>query len=73
MVAIGELDRQSVVRIGENTYYSGLYVDENDILMAVDPGVTEHDLNPKCECCTHTFNGKRFTRSYQHGVDYPGK
>jgi hypothetical protein len=73
IVAESELDRQAVVRVGENTYYSGLYVNENNTLAAVDPSVTEHDLNPTCQCCTHTFNGKRFTRPYQFGADYPGK
>lgn len=73
MVASSELDRKSVARIGENTYNSGLYVDENGRLAAVDPSITEHDVNPTCECCTHTFNGKRFTRPYVYGADYPGK
>lgn len=73
IVARSELERQSVVRIGENTYYSGLYVDSNNVLAAVDPTITEDDLNPTCACCTHTFNGKRFTRPYEYGADYPGK
>jgi hypothetical protein len=72
MVARTELERKSAVRIGENTYYSGLYVDENDILVIVDPDITENDLNPTCACCSHTFNGKRFTRPYQNEVGDPG-
>lgn len=73
IVAENELDKNAVVRVGENTYYSGLYVDESNMLAAVDPCVTENDLNPTCECCTHTFNGKRFTRPYELGADHPGK
>jgi hypothetical protein len=73
MVSTGGIDRKSVVRIGENTYYSGLYVDERNVLAEVDPSITADDLNPTCECCTHTFNGKRFTRPYQFGASYPGK
>lgn len=73
IVAENELDKNAVVRVGENTYYSVLYVDESNMLAAVDPCVTENDLNPTCECCTHTFNGKRFTRPYELGADHPGK
>ena len=37
VVARTELDRQSYVCLGESTYYSGLYVDEDGRLRKVDP------------------------------------
>ncbi|EKE77994.1 hypothetical protein [Gallaecimonas xiamenensis] len=52
------------VRIGENSYFSGLYVDDNGILQRVAPELDETSLAPSCHCCTHTFNGKTFTQEY---------
>ncbi|WP_083251746.1 MULTISPECIES: hypothetical protein [Pseudomonas] len=53
-----------VVRVGESSYYSGLYVDEEGVLRVVNPDVDEAVLEPLCKCCTHTFNGVPFTRKY---------
>lgn len=61
LVALNEADRCAVVRLGESSYYSGLYVDEGGILQRVDPGLKPEDLTPTCTCCTHTFNGVRFS------------
>lgn len=73
--ALGRLDREEplywlvalhgdasrdVVRIGQNSYYSGLFVDEAGLLQVVDPSITSASLTPSCSCCTHTFNGVRF-------------
>ena len=52
------------IRVGESTYYSSLYVDEKGLLQYVDKTINEHTLEPSCKCCTHTFNGKRFTKKY---------
>ncbi|QUJ66192.1 hypothetical protein KDD30_08250 [Photobacterium sp. GJ3] len=52
------------VRLGERSYYSGLYVDERGILKITNPEVTESTLRPFCKCCTHTFNGIRFEQEY---------
>ncbi|WP_238112174.1 hypothetical protein [Yoonia sp. I 8.24] len=52
------------IRTGESTYYSGLYVDEANKLAVVDPNVTHQTMVPSCACCTHTFNGKRFTAAF---------
>ena len=52
------------VLIGESSYYSGLYVDENKILQLVAPEISEETLEPTCPCCTHTFNGVPFTKKY---------
>ncbi len=56
--------RCSVVRVGESTYFSGLYVDEENKLARVDPNLSVNDLKPSCSCCTHTFNGQRFTQPF---------
>lgn len=66
MVAEHEKDRteHGTVRIGESTYFSQLYVDEEGILRVSRPEVTNETLYPSCSCCTHTFNGKKFTNKY---------
>jgi len=65
MVARQPYERQEFVRLGESTYYSGLYVDADDRLQAVNPELGPHNMEPSCSCCTHTFNGVRFTRKYR--------
>jgi hypothetical protein len=67
MVARSEHDKKPYVRIGESSYYSGLYVDENNRLRRVDPDLTVEAMEPLCSCCTHTFNGVPFTRPYRPG------
>lgn len=54
-----------VVRVGESTFFSGLYVDEDGILRIVNPELNEDSLEPQCKCCTHTFNGIEFTKKYR--------
>jgi len=53
-----------VIRIGESSYFSGLYVDGDGILRVVNPDIDENTLEPLCKCCTHTFNGVLYTRKY---------
>jgi hypothetical protein len=65
MVARRVEDRTAVVRLGHKTYFSGLFVDDRNTLQIVDATVTVEQLNPSCWCCTHTFNGVRFTRKYR--------
>jgi hypothetical protein len=60
------------VRIGESSYWSGLYVDENNVLQLVDPTWTVERMAPTCACCTHTLNGVRFTRKFEEGVSEDG-
>jgi hypothetical protein len=67
MVAIHEEDRQDIVRLGESSYFSGLYVDEQNRLQMVDPKLTAQDMTPHCECCTHTFNGVVFGQTAGFG------
>lgn len=64
LVALHESRRRPYVRIGEATYYSGLYVDAAGRLQRVDPALGPSSLRPQCACCTHTFNGVPFTRAF---------
>jgi hypothetical protein len=60
MVALHEKDRQEQVRLGESSYFSGLYVDDQGSLRVVNPQLTAEHMRPNCHCCTHTFNGIPF-------------
>ena len=53
------------VNLGESSFYSLLFVDDNNILQKVDPSVNETSITPRCSCCTHTFNGKQCTQKYK--------
>lgn len=65
MVSLDQENANETVRIGESSYYSGLYVDDDGVLKVVNPGINETTLEPICRCCTHTFNGKVFTKKYR--------
>lgn len=62
LVARTEAEQRPKVLVGQNSYYSGLYVDENNRLAIVDPTLSVEQMEPHCSCCTHTFNGQPFTR-----------
>lgn len=62
MVAVNESDRRAMIRVGEATYFSGLYVDDDGALQLVDPTLDIATMVPRCDCCTHTFNGVRFVQ-----------
>jgi hypothetical protein len=64
MVAQDYDSSEDVVRLGDNAYYSGLYIDEANTLRVRNPEIDEHSLTPSCKCCTHTFNGVRFSTPY---------
>jgi hypothetical protein len=64
LVALRAEDEQDAVRIGETTYFSGLRVDQDGRLALVNPSIGPSSLAPSCPCCTHTFNGIRFSRAY---------
>jgi len=64
MVARTEADRKPYVLMGENSYYSGLYVDDDNRLAFVAPDLRNEHMKPGCSCCTHTFNGVPFVRKY---------
>jgi hypothetical protein len=59
LVARQERDRRDVVGVGDNTYFSGLYVDDDNRLRVVNPDVGPDTMSPTCACCTHTLNGIR--------------
>ena len=65
LVARREDERKAYVRVGESSYYSGLYVDADSRLQQVNPSVGPETLEPSCACCTHTFNGVPFTKRYR--------
>ncbi|MCB1503681.1 MAG: hypothetical protein KDJ47_01780 [Hyphomicrobiaceae bacterium] len=65
MVARTPDERKDYVRIGETSYYSGLYVDEAGKLALVAPGLQNEHMKPSCPCCTYTFNGVPFVRRYE--------
>ncbi|MEZ4371484.1 MAG: hypothetical protein R3B07_11695 [Polyangiaceae bacterium] len=64
LVALEESAREPYVCVGESSYFSGLFVDEQGLLQRVDPSLGPESLEPSCACCTHTFNGVPFTRRY---------
>lgn len=64
LVALQKKDGKDIVRVGESTYYSGLYVDESNRLQVVAPEIGPESLEPFCSCCTHTLNGVPFGRPY---------
>lgn len=64
MVALREEDRRPFFCYGESSFFSGMWVDAENRLALVDPALTVADMIPGCGCCTHTLNGKPFTRKY---------
>jgi hypothetical protein len=65
MVALQESKKREYLVFSEGTYFSGLYVTDDGTLQVVNPNLDHTSLMPSCRCCTHTFNGKTFTRKYQ--------
>ena len=65
LVAKRREEAEEVIRLGESSYYSGLFIDEQGLLQKVAPQLSEDSLEPSCACCTHTFNGIPFTQRYQ--------
>lgn len=68
MVALGPEARRRFFRSGDNSYFSGLYVTDDNRLAMVDPDLTPHGLRPDCGCCIHTRSGKSFTRAFDPDV-----
>lgn len=67
LVARAETERRDYVRVGESSYFSGLYVDEQGLLQLVNPQLGLEDMTPSCTCCTHTLNGLRFPKHTRSG------
>ncbi|PTT86751.1 hypothetical protein DBR42_13080 [Pelomonas sp. HMWF004] len=68
LVARGPSEERDCVRIGESSYFSGLKIDSEGRLQRVNPALGPESLAPDCKCCTHTFNGIRFTRPFDPSV-----
>ncbi|MGH1421101.1 MAG: hypothetical protein ACRBEQ_04725 [Hyphomonas sp.] len=68
MVSNTEPFGDGIARIGDATFFSELFVDANNTLQKVDPTIVVEELWPSCSCCTHSFNGIRFTQPYQEDV-----
>lgn len=64
MVARSPADRHPYFITGEATFFSGLYIDESNRLALVDPELKNEDLEPRCPCCTHTFNGEPLVNKF---------
>ena len=64
LVALRDDDAQDFVRVDESSYWSGLRVNELNVLEKVAPALTLDDMVPSCACCTHTFNGERFKQVF---------
>lgn len=60
IVALRADVKEDFVRIGESSYFSGLYIDDNNILQLSNSDLKAKNMRPFCTCCTHTFNGKLF-------------
>lgn len=60
MVSLNEIDKKDFIGTGESTYFSGLFVDENNILQKCNPELTKENMIKFCDCCTHTFNGETY-------------
>ncbi len=65
LVTMGREEAKDFVLVGESSYYSGLYVDDSELLQIVNPSINETTLEPSCSCCTHTFNGVVFTKKHR--------
>lgn len=72
MVATNDADKKDYVRIGDSSYYSGLYVDEQGLLQKVNPDFNDAQKIITCNCCTFSFNGKVLERNnnkdYSHNL-----
>ncbi len=64
LVATSRDQAQDYVLIGESSYFSGLFVDENGFLKVSAPEIGCTSIKPSCNCCTHTFNGVPFTQKF---------
>lgn len=58
LVALHEHQQRELVRIGDSSFFPGLFVDEKGILQQVNPAITGKDVPVTCRCCTHTYMGE---------------
>lgn len=62
LVARNADEQRELVRIGESSFYSGLFVDGDNILRQVNPALSAADVPVTCTCCTYTLNGIQVPR-----------
>lgn len=62
MVAMNIDSSFKYFRYGESSFWSGMYIDNNGLLQITDKNMSNSSLTPNCSCCTHTFNGVKFTK-----------
>jgi len=67
LVARSEAEKRPFVRVGESSYYSGFFINQDNRLARVDPELRVEDMKPLCACCTHTFNGVPYVRKFESG------
>lgn len=65
LVARREAEKEEYVRIGESSYFSGLFVTADGTLQKVNSSIDASTLEPECKCCTYTFNGVRFSKPFK--------
>lgn len=60
IVSLNADNKKDVVRIGESTFYSGMFVDENGLLQISNPSFNPKTINEKHNYNfeTNSFNGK---------------
>ncbi len=71
LVALHEHQKRDLVRIGDSSFYPGLFVDGNGILQQVNPSITGKDVKVICRCCTHTYMGEPVPGSMSNITCYP--
>ncbi|MGE0969215.1 hypothetical protein ACQFN5_04085 [Klebsiella sp. WOUb02] len=65
LVALHEHQQRDLVRIGDSSFYPGLFVDGNGILQQVNPSITGKDVKVTCRCCTLTYIGEPVPWMYE--------
>ncbi|HWY33353.1 MAG TPA: hypothetical protein VNX68_01825 [Nitrosopumilaceae archaeon] len=65
LVARNDTEKKDHVRCGENSLYSGLFIDSDNRLQKVKPDLRNENLTPSCACCTHTFNGVPLVKKFE--------
>ena len=65
LVSKSKESAREYVRIGESSYYSGLFIGNDGVLKIAAPKIGPETLEPQCKCCTHTFNGVVFTKKFK--------
>lgn len=72
LVAKTEVEAKDIIRVGESSYYGGLFVDSSGILQRLDPISSASDFLPGCPCCTHSYNGVVLTHKFDPSVSPTG-